>query len=73
MKPENNSDFDGAWTRASQILVGRYYHLSYEATFPGPFSAISLITVYLRESIRHHAVDILWSNNTLFHWNNNLK
>ena len=42
-KPEKNSGFDGAWTRASQILVGRSTnwatkpHVGSEANFSGSF------------------------------------
>ena len=32
MKPEKNLGFDGASISASQIPVGRFYQLSYEAT-----------------------------------------
>ena len=31
-KPEKYSGFDGAWTRASRILIGRSTNCSYEAT-----------------------------------------
>ena len=42
-KPEKNSGFDGAWTRASRILVGRSTnwatkpHVGSEANFSGSF------------------------------------
>ena len=42
MKPEKNSGFDGAWTRASQILVGR--SLSFH-TFPPHTVMFNLVNV----------------------------
>ena len=53
-KPEKIQASTGAWTRASQILVGRSKPRRRSLNFfQASFSAISFIAVYLRGSIRH--------------------